>query len=153
MLDYEPAAEHGWELMQLLKLNPATREIPVLFYTISEDQDSGAVLALDYLAKPVNDEALMRALARQGIANESKQRQTVLVVDDEPSILDLHTRIIRSHVPNCRILKAHNGVAALAVMAESWPDLVLLDLMMPELDGFGVLRAMQENEQASAGCP
>jgi signal transduction histidine kinase/AraC-like DNA-binding protein len=147
VLDYEPAAARGWELMQLLKLNPATREIPVLFYTISEDQDSGAVLALDYLAKPVNDEALMRALARQGIANESKQRQTVLVVDDEPSMLELHARIIRSHVPNCCILKAHNGVAALAVMAESRPDLVLLDLMMPELDGFGVLRAMQENER------
>jgi signal transduction histidine kinase/DNA-binding LacI/PurR family transcriptional regulator/AraC-like DNA-binding protein len=147
VLDYEPAAERGWELMQLLKLNPATREIPVLFCTISDDQDSGAVLALDYLAKPVNDEALMRALARLGIACESDQRQTVLVVDDEPSILDLHARIIRSHVPDCRVLKAHNGVAALAVMAETRPDLVLLDLMMPEMDGFDVLQAMQDNER------
>jgi len=147
VLDYAPAAERGWELMQLLKLNPATREIPVLFYTISEDQDSGAVLALDYLAKPVDDEALMRALARQGIACESSQRKTVLVVDDAPSMLELHARILRSHMPNCRVLKAHNGVAALAVMAETRPDLVLLDLMMPEMDGFGVLRAMQENER------
>ena len=147
VLDYEPAAERGWELMQHLKLNPATREIPVLFYTISEDQDSGAVLALDYLAKPVDDEALMRALARQGIACESSQRKTVLVVDDDPSMLELHARILRSHMPNCRVLKAHNGVAALAVMAETRPDLVLLDLMMPEMDGFGVLRAMQENER------
>ena len=57
--------------MQYLKLNPATRKIPVLFYTISEDQDSGAVLALDYLAKPVDDEVLMRAFPRQGIACES----------------------------------------------------------------------------------
>ena len=75
VLDYEPAAERGWELMQHLKLNPAPREIPVLFYRISEDRDSGAVLALDYLAKPVDDEALMRALARQGIACESSQRE------------------------------------------------------------------------------
>ena len=106
VLDYEPAAERGWELMQHLKLNPATREIPVLFYTISEDQDSGAVLALDYLAKPVDDEALMRALARQGIACESSQRKTVLVVDDDPSMLELHARILRSHMPNCHVLKA-----------------------------------------------
>ena len=50
-------------------------------------------------------------------------------------------------MPNCRVLKAHNGVAALAVTAETRSDLVLLDLMMPELDGFGVLHAMQDNER------
>jgi signal transduction histidine kinase/AraC-like DNA-binding protein len=147
VLDFEPATERGWELMQLLKLSPATREMPVLFYSISEDQDSGAVLALDYLAKPVNDEALVRALARQGIGCESKQRRTVLVVDDDPAILDLHARIIRSHLPHCRVVKANNGMAALNTLSAMRPDLMLLDLMMPELDGFGVLRAMQENER------
>jgi AraC-like DNA-binding protein len=147
VLDFEPAAERGWELMQMLKLNPATRDVPVLFYSISEEQDSGAVLALDCLTKPVNDEALVRALARQGIGGESKQRKTVLIVDDDPAILELHARIVRSHLPHCRVLKANNGLAALNTMAATRPDLVLLDLMMPEMDGFGVLHAMQESER------
>jgi signal transduction histidine kinase/DNA-binding LacI/PurR family transcriptional regulator/AraC-like DNA-binding protein/ActR/RegA family two-component response regulator len=147
VLDYEPAAERGWELMQILKLNPTTHEIPVLFYAISEAQGSGAVLAIDYLAKPVDDKALVRALVRQGIACKSKLRKTVLIVDDEPAMLDLHARIIQSHMPDCRVLKANNGMAALAAMTATRPDLVLLDLMMPEMDGFGVLQAMQQTER------
>jgi YesN/AraC family two-component response regulator len=68
------------------------------------------------------------------------------VVDDEPGILAMHTRIVESQSPNYRVLRAQNGRKALEVIREEPPDLVLLDLMMPELDGFGVLKAMREEE-------
>jgi YesN/AraC family two-component response regulator len=69
-----------------------------------------------------------------------------LVVDDDPGILDLHARIVQGNLPGCHILKAHNGREALAIMELERPDLVLLDLMMPEVDGFAVLEAKNASE-------
>ena len=67
-------------------------------------------------------------------------------MDDDPAILALHARVVQAQIPACRVLRASNGVEALAVMAQTRPDLVLLDLMMPEMDGFAVLEAMREDE-------
>ncbi len=65
------------------------------------------------------------------------------MVDDDPNTLDLHTRIIQSQAPGRRVLRARSGKEALDILAQERVDLVLLDLMMPELDGFGVLEAMR----------
>ena len=56
----------------------------------------------------------------------------------------------QAQTPTCRVLRASNGAEALAVMAQTRPDLVLLDLMMPELDGFAVLEAMREDDRTRA---
>ena len=147
VLDFEPAGEQGWKLMEALRDHPATEDIPVLFYSLPEGQDRGAVWALDYLAKPLDNSALVRALERLGLvsADESTKR-TILVVDDEPQILEMHARLIETQSPGTQVLRAANGREALAMMEREQPDLVLLDLMMPELDGFGVLKAMRERE-------
>lgn len=147
VLDVDPAAEVGWELMKLLKSDPVTRDVPVVFYSLSEKHDCGSMLGLDYLTKPVGSLELARALERQGVGrNGRKHGQTVLVVDDEPGILDLHARIVQDNLPGCRVLKAHSGREALNLMEQERPDLVLLDLMMPEVDGFAVLEAKQTSE-------
>ena len=143
-----PVAERGWELMELLKNNPATQEIPVIFYSFLQEQSSGSMLALDYLTKPVAGEALNGALARFGLsANVENGDCTILLADDDPEILDMHARMVREHVPHCKVLRAANGRIALELMRQTVPSLVLLDLMMPELSGTGVLRAMQEDER------
>jgi AraC-like DNA-binding protein len=148
LLDYEPAAERGWELMRTLKLNPVTRDVPVVFYALSGIQSSGAILELDYLAKPAGRAVLAEAMERQGIhQGECHADRAILVVDDDPAMLELHARMVQSHVPDCVVLTAHNGRQALEVIAGHRPALVLLDLMMPELDGFAVLEAMQEGEE------
>jgi len=144
VLDIEPATERGWELMRALKAHPLTRDVPVVFYALLEKQASGSVLTLDYLTKPVAPETMVQALARQGLAPDTLQACTVLVIDDTPLIVDWHTQIVRKILPHCRVLSARNGKEALAVMAEERPDLVLLDLMMPEMDGFAVLEAMSD---------
>jgi len=147
VLDFDPATGRGWELMELLRRNPATQDIPVVFYTLSGEKNQGAALAVDFLSKPVATGELARALARQGLGAAGESGIcTILVVDDEPGILDLHARLLQDLVPACRILKAHDGHQALELMARQRPDLVLLDLIMPVLDGFAVLEAMRERE-------
>ena len=146
VLDMEPAAERGWELMQALKLNPDTCDIPVVFYALADQGSMGNLLVLDYLTKPVSEQDLAQALDRSVLAPNGK-RTTILVVEDEPAIQDLHARIIRAHVQGCRIIRANNGAEALAVMAATVPDLVLLDLMMPQIDGFTVLERMRDDRR------
>lgn len=147
VLDYQPAAERGWELMRMLKEDASTRDIPVLFYSLSPEQDTGSVLQLDYLTKPVDGEDLALALERQGLRRDDCQAgRTILVVDDDPCVLDMHTRMVRSYLSACRILQAHHGSQALELMSHERPDLVLLDLMMPEMDGFSVLEAMRDQQ-------
>jgi signal transduction histidine kinase/AraC-like DNA-binding protein/DNA-binding LytR/AlgR family response regulator len=144
LLDFEPAVERGWELMQVLRNHPATQDIPVIFYNLAEAEAHGAALALDFVAKPLAAGTLARALARQGLDADQLDGQTILIVDDEPGILVLHARLLEELTPRCHILQARNGQEALALMARQRPDLVLLDLMMPVLDGFGVLEAMRQ---------
>jgi DNA-binding response OmpR family regulator len=147
VLDLNVASERGWEMLKILRENAPTRDVPVLFYFLAQEQDSGSVFELDYLTKPVDSIELARALERQGLLGEGKQgaENLILIVDDEPAILEMHTRIIQDQLPGSRILQARNGRQALEIVREALPDIVLLDLMMPEMDGFRVLEAMQQD--------
>jgi signal transduction histidine kinase/DNA-binding LacI/PurR family transcriptional regulator/AraC-like DNA-binding protein len=148
VLDCQPATKWVWGLIQALKENPATQDIPVLFFSLSQEQDSGTVLALDYLTKPLGTAALAHALQRLGLGEGGcQERSTILIVDDAPAILEMHARVVQTYLPACRVLTAANGRAALEILQQEQPALVLLDLMMPELDGFGVLEAMQADER------
>ncbi len=143
VLDLQPASEQGWEVMQALRENPATQHIPVLFYSLLPD--SGSVLSLDYLSKPVGATALTQALQSYGLGVGDGQG-AILIVDDDSAILDMHTRMVQTHAPNCRVLQAANGKIAIEAMRREQPALVLLDLMMPEMNGFDVLETMQKDE-------
>lgn len=149
VLDMAPAAEQGWEIMRMLKQNPATQDIPVLFYSLLVEQDAGMVLDVDYLTKPIGAQQLTQALRRFGLGSSRRPLQTILIVDDDPSILELHSRIVQSELPNCQVLTARDGRQGLELMREHLPDLVLLDLLMPVMDGFGVLKAMQMEKALS----
>ena len=149
VLDRQVAVERGWKVLKVLKENPATQHVPVLFYTFAGDSGRGSMLEIDYLTKPMGTAELAEALACKGLLDGEKDGEAenkVLVVDDELGVLEMHARVIESQSPNCRVLQARNGREALEVIREEHPDLVLLDLMMPELDGFGVLEAMREEE-------
>jgi YesN/AraC family two-component response regulator len=115
-----------------------------LFYSAQER--GGGVFGLDYLTKPVGTAELGHALQRQGLSEDDKSAKTILIVDDDAGLLDMHAEIVRSHSKAYRILKARNGKEALSMIQQERPDLVLLDLIMPEMDGFGVLEAMQQQE-------
>jgi DNA-binding response OmpR family regulator len=139
------ASEQGWGILKLLRENPRTQHIPVLFYTLEAAQASGSLLNLDYLTKPMHMAELARALERHGLNPVEGQAKAILIVDDDPGVLDMHTRIVEMWWPACQVWKAQNGREALDMIRSQTPDLILLDLMMPELDGFGVLEIIQRD--------
>ncbi len=138
-----------------MKAHPSTADTSVLFYVLDAEQNSGTMLELDYLTKPIGVPELAQALWRVGWAENDAaaggtipSSKTILIVDDDPGVLDMHSQIVRSQFPQYQILLAANGKEALLLLQTGKPDLVLLDLMMPEMDGFAVLEAMQKMETA-----
>lgn len=147
VLDETLAAKYGWELLKVLKGNPHTANIPVLFYSLDGEKETGSMLVLDYLMKPVGAGELLQALSRQGLTSAKQDDiKTILIADDDPGVLEINSSIIHEHFPAHRILKACDGRAALEILGKTLVNLVLLDLMMPEVDGFGVLAQMREWE-------
>jgi signal transduction histidine kinase/DNA-binding LacI/PurR family transcriptional regulator/DNA-binding response OmpR family regulator len=147
VLDLDATAREGWKLMRMLKENPATQDVPVVFYSLPEKRESGSVLELNYLAKPLGSAELAHAIARHDLTSRKSQAaQTILVVEDDPQLLNLHMRMVQAQLPGSRVVPARNGREALEMMEHTRPALVLLDLMMPEVDGFKVLEAMLRRE-------
>jgi DNA-binding response OmpR family regulator len=146
LLDAGLVSDHGWDALTAVKENQAVGNIPVLFYRSS--QTGGSVLELEYLTKPIELDALTRMLDRQWLISAAdRQARTILVVDDDINTLEMHARIVKSHSSSNRVVKAQNGNVALSLLEHEAIDLVLLDLQMPEMDGFEVLESMRANEQ------
>lgn len=143
ILDEPLAVEYGWELLKVFRGSPQTANIPVLFYALDGEKKLGSVLALDYLMKPVNAGELVQALARQEWPKSEQDEKVILVVDDDPGLLEMNARLVQEQYPRQRVLKARDGRAALEILSQNRVHLVLLDLMMPEVDGFGVLEQMR----------
>jgi DNA-binding response OmpR family regulator len=136
------AIREGWAITGMLKRQNATENVPVLAYSLDGKNNQGQMLELNYLHKPLQPEQLAKELAR--IEGSKDRPQTVLVVDDDPGILDVHSRLVEKS--GRQVLVAHNGREALALIEQQIPDLILLDLMMPEMDGFAVLDELRARE-------
>jgi signal transduction histidine kinase/DNA-binding LacI/PurR family transcriptional regulator/AraC-like DNA-binding protein len=155
VLDVHKSSRRSLDAMRTLRSQPATGDITVLFYSLQEGQNSGGMLEMEYLTKPIKPSELARALERLGCKENNAADddmdtscQTILIVDDDPGVLDMHAQIVRAKFPQDQVLLASNGREALQLLQTSHPSLVLLDLMMPEMDGFGVLEEMQKMETA-----
>ena len=122
---------------------------PLLVYTLAPAKNTGALMELRALTKPLESARLAQALQMYDLVGpaDGGKPETILLVDDNADLLALHTRAVQALVTNYDILQARNGHEALRVMQTVRPALVLLDLMMPELDGFGVLEAMRADER------
>jgi len=136
------AAREGWTIISMLKRQPLTEEIPLYAYSLDAEHDQGQLLQLNYRYKPLQGDQLVKELERYLLPPEKPQ--TVLIVDDDPAILEMHTRLIRQ--TGREAITARNGREALEIVERTPPDLILLDLMMPEMDGFAVLDVLQSRE-------
>jgi len=130
----------GWSVLRALKADPVLRKIPVIMLTMIDDRTRGYSLgAVDYLTKPVDRELLNKALSRYYCAEEDIC--PVLLVED-----DIETREVMAHAlekAGWTVSGADNGQQALDIMSDLQPMLILLDLMMPVMDGFDFLAAMR----------
>ena len=132
----------GWSVLKTLKDDPELREIPVLLMTIMGDRDMGFALgAADYLIKPLDREMVLAAVNRHAHSAEGAQ---VLVVDDDWKTRDMLHRTLAKE--GWTVAEASNGREAISLLERGRPVLVLLDLMMPEMDGFEVLERMRRDE-------
>jgi CheY-like chemotaxis protein len=121
----------GWEVLRALKADPELEDIPVILMTITDDQNLGYALgAAEYLTKPVDWERLGAILGRI----QAERARTALVVDDDESARDLAKRALER--AGWHVLEAENGRMALEALERDVPSLIILDLMMPEMDGF-----------------
>jgi CheY-like chemotaxis protein len=119
----------GWAVLSALKADPALADIPVVMLTIVDDRNLGYALgASDYLTKPIDRERLTAVL------DKYRRDLPVLVVDDDAEIRQLLRRMLEPD--GYRVVEADNGRVALDRLRDVVPSVVLLDLMMPEMDGF-----------------
>ena len=131
-LDVLMAGLDGWGVLSRLRSEPNTADIPVVVLTVIDDRSLGFALgAADYLTKPVDRERLIDVLRRVQVPERA---DTVLVVEDDPATREMLRRILEKD--RWRVTEAPNGRVALAHVLEAQPSVVLLDLMMPEMDGF-----------------
>ena len=128
----------GWSVLAALKADPVLADVPVVMLTMLDDRNLGYALgAADYLTKPIDRERLVAVLGRH------RRDLPVLVVDDDPDFRDLARRTLERE--GYSVIEADNGRAALARLRDATPGVILLDLMMPEMDGFDVVAAIQGN--------
>jgi len=129
----------GWSVLRALKADPVLRNIPVIMLSMIDDRKRGYSLgAVDYLTKPVDREHLHKALSRYYRADESSG---VLVVEDDAENRELMARTLEKS--GWEVSEAGNGQEALDMLPSLEPRLILLDLMMPVMDGFGFLAALR----------
>ena len=130
----------GWAVLSELRKDEALQDIPVVMVTITENEDMGSMLgASDYLTKPLNPERLVTVLSRYHTDND---RCTVLIVEDDDAIRSLLRRTIEGE-DGLTACEAKNGQEALECLRQEPPQVILLDLMMPEMDGFSFLEQVQ----------
>jgi signal transduction histidine kinase/CheY-like chemotaxis protein len=144
VLDIIMPGHDGWSVLRRLKSDPALAPIPVILSTVVSDREMGLAFgASDHLVKPVDADRLaaaLKALARPG-------DRDVLVVDDDPASRHLFRRILVRE--GWRVREARDGEEALAALEAGLPALVLLDLIMPRMDGFAFLEAMRARPEAA----
>ena len=139
-LDVMMPGMDGWEVLAALKEDPETADIPVIVVSIVDERGLGFSLgAADYLTKPLDFSRLSSVLNRH--AKVGLGRRVLIVEDDQATQELLQKRLTKE---GWQVVAAGNGREALERLTQGPPDLVLLDLMMPEMDGFEFLEAFRK---------
>jgi signal transduction histidine kinase/DNA-binding response OmpR family regulator/HAMP domain-containing protein len=136
----------GWDLLVALKSDPACHTLPVLIISASAEANRRglALGGADYLLKPVTREALLHAIRRR---LPSRPGNTVLVADDD-AVFRRQVGASLAAAGEIRVVEAANGREALAYLTQHMPDVLVLDLLMPDIDGFEVLRQLRADRRA-----
>ncbi|TFG65731.1 MAG: response regulator, partial [Gemmatimonadales bacterium] len=147
ILDVRMPGLDGWGVLAALKADDALSHIPVIILSMLDDRNLGFALgAAEYLTKPVNNDVLLRTLERFTSSREAP----LLIVDDDPGMRELLSRALEKD--GWSVMEAANGRAALEMLeanSQAMPQLIFLDLMMPEMDGFETAARLRANAEWS----
>jgi CheY-like chemotaxis protein len=142
----------GWELLGRLKQMPALKHVPIVIVSIVADRNKGFALgAAAVMQKPLSRQELYDSLVALGlIPLDADGTLQILIVDDDPRAVDL----VALHVEDLasKVLRAYGGSEAIEIARREIPDLIVLDLNMPEVNGFDVVSALQQ-QPATARIP
>ena len=131
----------GWAVLTAIKTDAQLADIPVVMMTVMNQAEMGYVLgASEYLTKPIDRDRLADVIRRYRAKGVN---DLVLVVEDDPATREVLRRTLVRQ--GWVVAEAENGVAALGHVTRRKPALILLDLMMPEMDGFEFLEALRDN--------
>jgi adenylate cyclase len=134
----------GWSALAALKADPVTAQIPVVIVTILEQKNLGFSLgASEYLSKPVDRKKLIRAINR--VVGKADDKTVLLIEDDADTRAMMQRYLEREQIG---VVAAENGRVGLERLKEKKPSLILLDLMMPEMDGFEFVDACRKLPEA-----
>ncbi|MEP6733662.1 MAG: response regulator [bacterium] len=133
----------GWEFLSRIKTIPGLRRIPIVIISIETDQTKGFALgAAVVMQKPISRQDLYETLVGLGLFPiEADHTLKILVVDDDPKAVELIAVRILGLASS--VLRAYGGREAIDAARRERPDLIVLDLMMPEINGFDVVEALQ----------
>lgn len=141
-LDVMMPGSDGFETLVALRKNPATAGIPVIILSIVDQKQVGFALgAADYLIKPVRKPTLLEAIRRH-VPAPADEDSSILLVDDDPKALELLQEALRS--AGYEVQSVRSGARALEVLANKVVGAILLDLLMPGMDGFQVIRHVRQ---------
>ena len=142
ILDVMMPGMDGWAVLSTLKSEPEVRNIPVVMLTIVDDKNLGYTLgATDYMIKPVNRDRMIEILAK---FRDVPPPRSALVVDDEEPARKMLTQILEKE--RWTVVQAENGLVALELIAKQRPDLILLDLMMPKMNGYQFVAELHKRD-------
>jgi len=146
-LDIIMPSRDGWDILQELKSIPQTADIPVIIVSIVDNRELGLSMgAIAYLAKPVEPDELIRVLGNiereNGIAINK-----VLIVDDNPTDVEFVATLLKDpKIDGKTLFRAYGGAEGVKLAKKHRPDLIILDLIMPGMDGFEVIRRLQRSK-------
>jgi signal transduction histidine kinase/AraC-like DNA-binding protein/DNA-binding response OmpR family regulator len=143
--DLAHASPSDWMLIEQLRSHPQVCQVPFILY--GQDFDAAPDLTsgvTSILSKPLNGKTLLETIET---LHRPKASAPVLIVDDDSQTRELYEGLVAQALPNYLIRTADSGGMALDILAQEIPSLVLLDLMMPDIDGFAILEHMRTHEQ------
>jgi len=151
VLDIHLPGMDGWDVLSVLKGDPKLASIPVVIVSVLPERGRGFALgASDYLVKPVSKEGLLgavwRAVAER--VDQSSSRRDIVVIDDDPAALELVRATLEPH--GWTVTTCAGGAEAIAVIRSLRPSVVLVDLLMPDIDGFAVIDALHADPRTTA---
>jgi CheY-like chemotaxis protein/two-component sensor histidine kinase len=145
LLDILLPGMSGWEFLMNIKNDERLKSVPVIVVTVTEPNGRGLVLAgAEYISKTVAPDSLVLAIQSQLAGGKGKR---VLVVDDDPLLRSTLSEHLRRRLDGL-VEVAANGLEALEIMRVRMPDLLVLDLLMPVMDGFELLRHLRQDSRA-----